>query len=195
MTECPRCKSGNVEVVKSWDVIPKSGRGKPMRVTLYLCGTCGYKYRKATRIEIPQSIQPTQPQPLAEKPELTHSPGEEKKSLVDEVLRLMIVKETSLKTDGDAEIVSKLFEYIKSHDGLLNIKQCSMELELDPVKVKETLDRLLDEGSIVKMEDAESPTKTVEEMVSPPPTPEIHHEQEHEEKLSIFQRIKKAFTG
>jgi hypothetical protein len=187
MTACPRCKSESAEVVKSWDVIPKSGRGKPMRVTLYLCNTCGYKYRKATKIEVQPTVQPLTP---AEEPKIQQ---EQQPSVVDEVLKLMVVKETSLKSNGESEIASKLFEYIKSHEGLLNIKQCSMELEVDPGKVKEVLEKLLDEGSIVKMEEGESPAKTIEELTTPP-TPEIQQE-EQPQKLSIFQRIKRAFTG
>ncbi len=51
MVECPRCKSEDVEVTKSWDVRPKSGRGKAIRVYMYLCKSCGHKFRKAEKIE------------------------------------------------------------------------------------------------------------------------------------------------
>lgn len=186
MTGCPRCKNESVEVVKSWDVIPKSSRGRPMRVTLYLCNTCGYKYRKATKIE----VQPVETQTLAEEPKIQQK---QQPNVIDEVLKLMVVKETNIKSNGESEITSKLFEYIRNHEGILNIKQCSMELEVDPEKVKEALGKLLDEGSIVKMEESESPTKTVEDLTKPP-TLEIPQE-DQQQKLSIFQRIKRAFTG
>ncbi len=33
--------------------MPKSGKGKAMRVTLYYCKSCGNKYRKASRLDTP----------------------------------------------------------------------------------------------------------------------------------------------
>jgi len=180
MSTCPRCKSENSEEIKSWDVIPKTGRGKPMRVTLYRCNVCGYKYRKATKIEVPSpKVSEVQPTPQIQ--------------VADEIIKLMIVKESTFESNGGSEIANKLFEYIKAHDGLLNIKQCSVDLEVEPALIKETLEKLLDEGKIAKIEEAEKPTETVKEYSEPePPT---SPPQEEPQKLSLLQRIKKAFTG
>ena len=51
MVVCPRCQSMDVELVKSWDVKPKSGRGRAIRVSIYLCKTCNHKFRKAAKLE------------------------------------------------------------------------------------------------------------------------------------------------
>ena len=67
MVECPRCKSTDVELTKSWDVKPKSGRGRAIRVSMYLCHACGHKFRKAVKLEeaekasSPAIVQATQP--------------------------------------------------------------------------------------------------------------------------------------
>jgi hypothetical protein len=62
---CPRCKSEDYNLGKSWDVLPKTGKGKAMRVTLYSCKTCGYKFRKALKLDIPTVPVPTrEPFPL-----------------------------------------------------------------------------------------------------------------------------------
>ena len=59
MVECPRCKSEDVEVTKSWDVKPKSGRGKAIRVYMYLCKSCGHKFRKAVKLEEIEAVEST----------------------------------------------------------------------------------------------------------------------------------------
>lgn len=51
MVECPRCKSEDVELVKSWEVRPKSKRGKAIKVSIYVCHSCGNKFRKAVKLE------------------------------------------------------------------------------------------------------------------------------------------------
>ncbi|MHC1590245.1 MAG: hypothetical protein ACXQTQ_04710 [Candidatus Hecatellaceae archaeon] len=51
MVECPRCKSEDVELIKSWDVRPKSKRGKAIKVSIYQCRSCGNKFRKAVKLE------------------------------------------------------------------------------------------------------------------------------------------------
>jgi len=48
---CPKCESKNIQTGKTWDVIPTTGRGRPMRVTLISCRSCGHKFRKASKIE------------------------------------------------------------------------------------------------------------------------------------------------
>ena len=58
MVECPRCKSEDVELVKSWEVRPKSKRGKAIKVSIYLCHSCGNKFRKAVKLEEEEAIQP-----------------------------------------------------------------------------------------------------------------------------------------
>lgn len=53
MVACPRCKSEDCELGKSWDVIPKSSRGRAIHVTMYSCKICSHKFRKATRFDVP----------------------------------------------------------------------------------------------------------------------------------------------
>ena len=54
MATCPRCKSKDSNEEKSWDVIPKTGKGAAMRVTAYKCDSCGVKFRKAVRLDTPR---------------------------------------------------------------------------------------------------------------------------------------------
>ncbi|MEM3737392.1 MAG: hypothetical protein QXJ75_04840 [Candidatus Bathyarchaeia archaeon] len=58
MAICPRCKSQDTAEEKSWDVIPKTGKGAAMRVTAYKCSSCGGKFRKAVKLDRSQ-IAPT----------------------------------------------------------------------------------------------------------------------------------------
>lgn len=51
-----------MNINKSWDVRPKSGKGRAMRVTLYACRSCGHKFRKAIKLEEPTI---TEPSPMA----------------------------------------------------------------------------------------------------------------------------------
>jgi hypothetical protein len=52
MVACPRCKSEDYDIGKSWDVIPKSGKGRAMHVTMYSCKICGHKFRKAAKLDV-----------------------------------------------------------------------------------------------------------------------------------------------
>jgi len=58
MIVCPRCKSEDYAEGKSWDVIPKSGKGKAMHVTMYSCNVCSHKFRKATKLDVPTQNAP-----------------------------------------------------------------------------------------------------------------------------------------
>jgi C4-type Zn-finger protein len=76
MVECPRCKSEDVEVTKSWDVKPKSGRGKAIRVYMYLCKSCGHKFRKAVKLEeIEAGASTNTPKPITIASTLQTSPA------------------------------------------------------------------------------------------------------------------------
>ena len=55
MAICPRCKNEETDINKSWDVVPKSGKGRAMRVTLHSCNSCGNKFRTGARIDISAS--------------------------------------------------------------------------------------------------------------------------------------------
>jgi len=73
MVECPRCKSEDVELIKSWDVRPKSKRGKAIKVSIYQCHSCGNKFRKAVKLEeapVP-SVKPALEVPVAATPMAT----------------------------------------------------------------------------------------------------------------------------
>ena len=59
MIVCPRCKSEDYNVGKSWDVVPRSGKGRAMHVTMYSCKICGHKFRKATKLDMPALTQNT----------------------------------------------------------------------------------------------------------------------------------------
>jgi len=49
-TPCPKCGSKKLQMLKSWDVIPKTRKGPAIRVTLYSCKN-GHKFRRVTKIE------------------------------------------------------------------------------------------------------------------------------------------------
>ncbi|WP_309492811.1 tubulin/FtsZ family protein [Candidatus Hecatella orcuttiae] len=47
---CPTCGSGDLMVLKSWEVKPKTKKGPAMRVTIYSCES-GHRFRKTTKTE------------------------------------------------------------------------------------------------------------------------------------------------
>jgi len=53
-----------LNINKSWDVKPKSGKGRAMRVTLYACRSCGHKFRKAVKLEETPAV--SEPSPMVE---------------------------------------------------------------------------------------------------------------------------------
>ncbi|MHC1586746.1 MAG: hypothetical protein ACXQTV_04305 [Candidatus Hecatellaceae archaeon] len=95
MVECPRCKSTDVELTKSWDVKPKSGRGRAIRVSMYLCHSCNHKFRKAVKLEeavqaespaTVEIVQPTATTQITATVE-TDSNEEQKESFLDKLKR------------------------------------------------------------------------------------------------------------
>lgn len=196
LIRCPRCNSENVDANKSWDVIPKSGRGKPIRVTVYQCKDCNHKFRKATKIEVETPVQPvetTTPQTSS----LTSEQPSTSNSTVDEVMRLTIVKEAPIKHgDGEKELKDHVYDYIKTHNGLLNIKQCSMELNVDPGELTRAIKEMLDDGFIAKIEESTSPMEEIKELSGfEEERREVVEEEKGPKHLSLFERIKRAFTG
>lgn len=47
---CPKCNGSKTTIVKEWDVIPKSGKGPSLHVTLCSCSDCNSKFRVAKKI-------------------------------------------------------------------------------------------------------------------------------------------------
>ncbi len=50
MVSCPECGSKDLQVLKSWEVAPKTRKGPAIRVTMYMCKN-GHKFRKVTKLE------------------------------------------------------------------------------------------------------------------------------------------------
>jgi len=169
---CPRCKSEDSEEGKSWDVIPKTGKGKAMHVTMYKCRTCANKFRKAARLQVASHVKPK---------------GE---------MRILVTGDI----DGNnSTITAKLFEYIKAHDGILNIDQSAKDLEISVDEVKGVLETLQEDGKI-KMESsaAETPAahpSPVEPLSMPTDIKDVKGSVDTvdaPQRESIFQRLKRG---
>lgn len=196
MTKCPRCNSENVNANKSWDVIPKSGRGKPIHVTVYQCKDCNHKFRRATKLEIETKIQPTETT-TSQPTSLTSEQRPTFNSAMDEVMKLTIVKEIPIKHgDGEKELKDQVYDYIKTHNGLLNIKECSTRLNVDPSELTKVIKEMLDDGSVAKIEESPSPVEEIKEFGEASEEKRVVVDEEKTTKhLSFFERIKRAFTG
>jgi len=117
LIDCPRCKNEDCNEGKSWNVVPKTGKGKAMRVTLYSCSRCSNKFRKGVRIDAP-SISAVSPKmegvmksesvskPIP-KPDIELSRTSARESLV--TLRTG----AKISVDDDIIIRESLFERIK----------------------------------------------------------------------------------
>ncbi|MGP3666818.1 MAG: hypothetical protein ACKD6N_06695 [Candidatus Bathyarchaeota archaeon] len=196
MIKCPRCNSENVNANKSWDVIPKSGRGKPIHVTVYQCKDCNHKFRRATKLEVETKTQPTE-NTTSQTSGLTSEQRPTFNLTMDEVIKLTIVKEIPIKHgDGEKELKDQVYDYIKTHNGLLNIKECSTRLNVDPGELTKVIKEMLDDGSVAKIEEPLSPIEEIKEFGEASEEKRVVVGEEKTTKhLSIFERIKRAFTG
>lgn len=196
MIKCPRCNSENVNANKSWDVIPKSGRGKPIHVTVYQCKDCNHKFRRATKLEVETKTQPTETTTF-QTSSLTSEQQPTFNSAMDEVMKLAIVKEIPIKHgDGEKELKDQVYEYIKTHNGLLNIKECSTRLNVDPGELTKVIKEMLDDGSVAKIEEPFSPVEEIKELCGVGKEERmVLGEEKTTKRLSFFERIKRAFTG
>ncbi|MCX8175755.1 MAG: hypothetical protein N3E48_00800, partial [Candidatus Bathyarchaeota archaeon] len=164
--------------------------------TVYQCKDCNHRFRKATKLETETKTQPVETT-TSQTSSLTSKKQPTFNSTMDEVMKLTIVKEIPVKHgDGEKELKDQVFDYIKTHNGFLNIKECSTNLNVDPGELTKIIKEMLDDGFIAKIEEPLSPVEEIRELSSRGEEKrEVISEEKTTKHLSLFERIKRAFTG